>query len=135
MVGIAKAALLLMGNASDMTQYGADVTSGMSSSSAFVAAASAMALGIAAKNDSAVTGTLIPLVKWNEPDTADDGQGMFAAHLLSLAAWDRRGWVGMGDDTGGASFYGDTGTPGGSGGAPGAGAGGVAASGGARGEA
>lgn len=133
LVGIAKAALLLMGNAADMTKYKADVTSGLSSSSAYVKAASAAALGIAAKDDSAVTQSLFPLVTWTEPDTSDKGRGMFAAHLLQLVAWDRRGWVGNGGDVGGVSFYGDTPTP--SGGSPGStggsGAGGAAGSGGA----
>jgi MYXO-CTERM domain-containing protein len=135
MVGIAKAALLLMGKADDMTKYKADVTTGLKSSSTFVAVASAAALGIAAKDDAAVTGTLIPLVKWTEPDTSDDGKGMFAAHVLGLVAWDRRGWVGNGGDTGPVTFYGDI--PGSNGGAVGAGgmtgAGGVAGSGGAAG--
>jgi hypothetical protein len=133
MQGIAKAALLLMGNAADMTKYQADVQSGLKSSSTFVAAASAAALGIAAKDDKAVTGTLIPLVKWIEPDTSDDGKAMFSAHLLELVAWDRRSWAANGADKGGVSFYGDVvvatgGASGGNGGAPGAG--GVSGSGG-----
>lgn len=132
MVGIAKAAILLMGSADDMTKYKADVTSGLKASSSFVAAASAAALGIAAQDDSSVTGTLIPLVKWNEPDvTSEDGKGMFAAHLLSLVAWNRRGWVGNGADVGPISFYGDTGTPSGTGGSTGPGAGGASGAGGA----
>lgn len=135
MVGIAKAALLLMGNASDMAKYKADVTSGMSSTSGYVKAASAAALGIAAKDDSAVTQSLFPLVTWTEPDTSDKGKGLFAAHLLQLVAWDRRGWVGNGGDVGGVSFYGDSstptgGTPGGTGGSGGAGGGGGGGSGG-----
>lgn len=139
MAGVAKAALLLMGNADDMTKYKADVTTGLKSSSVFVAATSAAALGIAAKDDSAITGTLLPLVKWNEPDVAsEDGKGLFAAHVLALAAWDRRGWVGNGGDSGPISFYGDTSAPGGTGGAGGgavgtggAGAGGAVGAGGA----
>jgi MYXO-CTERM domain-containing protein len=146
MVGIAKAALLLMGNAADMTKYKADVTSGLASSSVYVKAASAAALGIAAKDDGAVTQSLFPLVTWTEPDTSDKGRGLFAAHLLQLVAWDRRGWVGNGADVGGVSFYGDSPTPsggtpggtggtgaGGGGGAGGLGAGGAAGSGGSSG--
>jgi hypothetical protein len=137
MSAIGKAALLLMGSAADMTTYQADVQAGLKSSSTFVAAASAAALGIAAKNDSAVTGTLIPLVKWNEPDSAqEDGQGLYAGHLLALVAWDRRQWAASGGDKGPITFYGDvaTGTGGiaGTGGSI-AGAGGAVASGGASG--
>ncbi len=133
MVGIAKAALLLMGNAADMTKYKADVTTGLASSSNYVKAASAAALGIAAKDDSAVTQSLFPLVKWTEPDTSDKGRGMFAAHLLQLVAWDRRGWVGNGGDVGNVSFYGESSTPSGGspGGTGGTGAGGAVGSGGA----
>jgi MYXO-CTERM domain-containing protein len=134
MAAIAKAALLLMGSAADMTTYKADVQAGLKSSSTFVAAACAAALGIAAKDDTAVTGTLIPLVKWNEPDTAqEDGQGLYAGHLLALVAWDRRQWAANGGDKGAITFYGDvaTGTGGvtGTGGAT-IGAGGAVASGG-----
>jgi hypothetical protein len=131
MVGIAKAALLLMGNAADMTKYKADVTSGLSSSSGYVKAASAAALGIAAKDDGAVSQSLFPLVTWTEPDTSDKGKGMFAAHLLQLVAWDRRGWVGNGADVGAVSFYGDVPNPNGgaSGGTGGSGAGGAGAGG------
>ena len=134
MATIGKAALLLMGSAADMTTYQADVQAGLKSSSTFVAAACAAALGIAAKNDSAVTGTLIPLVKWNEPDSAqEDGQGLYAGHLLALVAWDRRQWAASGGDKGAVTFYGDvaTGTGGtsGTGGAT-TGSGGAVASGG-----
>lgn len=141
MASIAKAAILLMGNATDMTTYKADVQNNLKASSTFVAAASAAALGIAAKDDASVTGTLMPLVKWTEPDTSDDGQGLFAGHLLGLVAWDRRQWAPSGGDKGAVTFYGDTptatggtpgtgGTPAGTGGAAGAGAGGAVASGG-----
>lgn len=136
MAAIAKAALLLMGNAADMTTYKADVQANMKSSSTFVAAASAAAMGIVAKDDAAVTGTLMPLVKWVEPDTSDDGQGLFAGHLLALVAWDRRQWAPSGGDHGAITFYGDT--PTGTGGTPGTGgattgAGGAVGTGGATG--
>lgn len=137
MAAIGKAALLLMGSAADMTTYKADVQAGLKSSSTFVAAASAAALGIAAKDDTAVTGTLIPLVKWNEPDNAqEDGQGLYAGHLLAVVAWDRRQWAANGGDKGPVTFYGDVATgTGGTTGAGGsttgsAGAGGAVASGG-----
>jgi hypothetical protein len=126
---IGKAALYLMGD----TSQKADVKTGaQSGSSTFVKVACAAALGIVDKDDSTITGTLIPLVKWTEPDTSDDGKGMFAAHLLALVAWDRRGWVANGGDKGPVSFYGDTSTPSGGngGGTAGAGAGGVAGPGG-----
>ncbi len=123
---IGKAALYLMGD----TSQKADVQAGAqtSSNSTFVKAACAAALGIVDKDDATVSSVLIPLVKWNEPDSAsEDGQGMFAAHLLGLVAWDRRSWAPNGGDTGPVSFYGDT-TPatGGNGG----GTGGVTSSGG-----
>lgn len=126
---IAKAALLLMGNAADMSTLKADVTAGTSASSVFVKAACAAALGIAAKDDAAVSDTLIPLAKWIEPDTSDNGQAIYSAQLLNLAAWDRRGWAAGAGDKGAVSFYGES--PGGDvGGAGGGGAGGSGASGG-----
>ncbi len=126
---IGKAALYLMGD----TSQKADVQAGAqtSSNSTFVKAACAAALGIVDKDDATVSSVLIPLVKWNEPDSAsEDGQGMFAAHLLGLVAWDRRNWAPNGGDTGPVSFYGDTApATGGNGG----GTGGVTSSGGASG--
>jgi len=127
---IGKAALYLMG---DTTQK-ADVQAGAKSgSSTFAKAACAAALGIVDQDDATVTSVLIPLVKWIEPDTNDDGNAMFASHLLSLVAWDRRVWAPKGGDTGAVSFYGDTATSTGgkSGGAGGAiGVGGASGSGG-----
>lgn len=136
---IAKAAILLMGSADDITKYKADVQAGLKSSSTFVAATCAAALGIADNDDASVTGTLLPLVQWVEPDTSDDGKGMFASHLLALVTWDRRGWAPNGADTGGVSFYGDppyaSGGSAATGGATGSGGatGGATASGGAAG--
>ncbi|HEX7508499.1 MAG TPA: hypothetical protein VF550_17115 [Polyangia bacterium] len=130
---IGSAALYLMG---DTTQKAA-VQAGAKASSVFAQAACAAALGIVDKDDATVTSVLIPLVKWIEPDTADDGKAMFAAHILELVAFDRRGWVAKGVGTGTVSFYGETGgtstggTGGGTGGAPGTG--GASGSGGASG--
>jgi hypothetical protein len=122
---IGKAALYLMG---DTTQKADVQTGAKSGSSTFVKAACAAALGIVDKDDATVTSVLIPLVKWIEPDTNDDGNAMFASHLLSLVAWDRRGWAPNGGDTGAVTFY--SGAAAGTGGKSG-GAGGATGSGGA----
>ncbi len=129
---IGKAALYMMG---DTTQK-ADVQSGVQSSSVFVKVACAAALGIVDNDDSSVTSAIIPQVKWNEPDTSDDGKGMYAAHILELVASARRGWVPKGVGTGPVTFYGETGaggsagstggTPGGTGGSVGSGGTGAA---------
>jgi len=123
---IAKAALLLFGTAADKTAYEAAVTAGLTGD-AFVAAACAAALGIVEKDDAHVTSVLVPLAKWNEPDTSDNGQGMYAGHMLALVAWDRRGWAAQAADTGAVSFY-ESGTVTPTGGTTGTG--GTAASGG-----
>jgi MYXO-CTERM domain-containing protein len=120
MGGIAKAALYMMGD----TAQKADVQAGLKSSSTFVKVACAAALGIVDKDDAAVTGTLMPEVKWNNPAVAaEDGRGMYAAHVLELVAWERRGWGPKGGGTGAVTFYGETGTPatGGSSGSTGSG--------------
>lgn len=119
---IAKAALVLMGNADDLAKYKADLAAGAGSSSTFVKAACAAALGIAAKDDATVNSSLIPLCRWVEPSTSDNGQGIYAAQLLNLVAWHRRGWAVKGGDTGAVSFYGET-ESGGGGGARGTGGG------------
>jgi hypothetical protein len=125
---IGKAALYVMG---DTTQK-ADVQAGAKASSVFVQAACAAALGIVDKDDATVTSVLIPLVKWNEPDTSDDGKGLFAGHILELVAFDRRGWVAKGVGTGAVTFYGESGSTPGTGGS-GGGAGGATGLGGATG--
>jgi hypothetical protein len=105
---IAKAALYLMGDTSQKSA----VQSGLQSSSVFVKVACAGALGIVDKDDSAVTSTIIPEVKWIEPDnlggTSDGGKGMFSAHILEIVAFDRRGWVFKGNAEGPVTFYGET---------------------------
>ncbi len=100
---IAKAALLLFGTDSDKSTYEADVKAGLSKGG-FVGASCAAALGIVEKDDATVTSTLVPLAKWTEPAT-DNGQGLYASHLLSLVAWDRRGWAEKAGDTGEVGFY------------------------------
>jgi MYXO-CTERM domain-containing protein len=107
---IAKAALLLMGNAADKTKYKADVAAGSKSSNFYVATACAAALGIADLDDATVSSVLVPKAQWIEPDTSDNGKGMYASHLLALVAWDRRGWADKAGDKGPVTFY-EGGTP------------------------
>jgi hypothetical protein len=118
---IAKAALYLMG---DTTQKSA-VQAGVQSSSVWVKVACAGALGIVDKDDAPVNSAIIPEVKWIEPDNmggeTDNGKGMFAAHILEIVAFNRRGWVYRGNADGAVTFYGESGTPAGTGGSTGAG--------------
>ncbi len=126
---IAKAALYLMGDTSQKSA----VQAGLKSSSVFVKVACAGALGIVDKDDSAVNSTLIPEVKWIEPDnlggTSDGGKGMYSAHILEIVAFDRRGWVFRGNAEGPVTFYGETAEA--TGGASGTGSGGSTGKGGA----
>ena len=125
---IAKAGLYVMGD----TAQKADVQAGLKASSLFVQVACAAAVGIVDNDDASVTSVIIPAVKWNEPDSAsEDGKGMYAAHVLELVAFQRRGWVANGVGTGTVTFYGETGSGGGTGGA--AGTGGAVGTGGATG--
>jgi hypothetical protein len=103
---IAKAALHVMGNRADPTDYQAEVTAGVRTSNFFARMACAGALGIADKDDATVRSVLLPGLTWTRPDGPDNGKGMYAAHLLALVAWDRRGWAANGADTGAISFYG-----------------------------
>ena len=116
---IAKAALYLLG---DTTQKSA-VQTGVQSSSVWVKVACAGALGIVDKDDASVNSAIVPEVKWIEPDTlggtTDNGKGMYAAHILEIVAFDRRGWVFKGNADGPVTFYGET--PGGTGGSSGSG--------------
>jgi PKD repeat protein len=107
----AKTALLLMGD----TSYSADVHTALNSSNKYVQMLAAMSLGIAEANDSVVQGKLIATSAWIEPDIydsqkPDEGNGLpfFAAHLLNLVAWSRRGWATDAADTGAVSFYGSS---------------------------
>ena len=113
---IAKAALYLTGD----TAQKADVQAGLKSSSVFVKAACAGALGIVDKDDASVTTVLMPAVTWNNPaDTSEDGKGQYAVHILEIVAFDRRGWKPKGVGDGPVTFYGETG--GGAGGTSGTG--------------
>jgi len=107
---VAKAALLVAGNSADKTTYEAAVKTGSTTGSTVVKAACAAALGIAELDDATVTSSLVPLAQWTEPDTSDNGQGLYASYLLSLVAWDRRCWAAKAGDTGAVSFY-EGGTP------------------------
>jgi hypothetical protein len=100
---IAKAALLIA--TSNKTTYEAAVKTGLTSGTVFVKAACAAAIGIVDLDDATVTSTLVPLTKWTEPDTSDNGQSIYAAYLLSLVAWDRRCWAANAGDVGAVSFY------------------------------
>lgn len=130
---IAKAALYLMGDTSQKSA----VQAGLKSNSVFVKVACAGALGIVDKDDSAVTSTIIPEVKWIEPDnlggTSDGGKGMYSAHILEIVAFDRRGWVFRGNAEGPVTFYGETAEA--TGGASGTGSGGSTGKGGSVGSA
>ncbi|HEX7598931.1 MAG TPA: hypothetical protein VF518_11995 [Polyangia bacterium] len=106
---IAKAALLLLGNASDKTKYEADVKAGLKSSTKYVAAACAASLGIVNLDDATVSSVLVPMNKWQEPDLGTD-DGFYSSHLLGLVAWDRRGWAAQAGDKGPVTFY-EGGTP------------------------
>jgi hypothetical protein len=53
---------------------------------------------------------LVPRAEWIEPDTSDNGKAMYAAHLIALVAWDRRGFAPNADDKGVVSFF-EGGTP------------------------
>jgi MYXO-CTERM domain-containing protein len=68
--------------------------------------ACAAALGVADQDDATIKSVLLPGLTWTRPEGPDDGKGMYAAHLLALVAWDRRGWAAHGADTGAISFYG-----------------------------
>ena len=107
---IAKAALLLFGNSADSTKYLADVKTGTSNANAFVSSACAAALGIVSRDDATITSVLIPRAKWVEPDTADNGQAMYAAHLINLVSWDRRGHAANAEDKGVVTYI-EGGTP------------------------
>jgi len=76
-----------------------------------VAQACAAALGIVDRDDDAVESVLLAQARWVCPGdcdgSGDDGRGYLAAHLLSIVAWDRRGWEPRAGETGAVSFYGE----------------------------
>jgi hypothetical protein len=127
---VAKASLLLMGNASDATKYHADVVSCASSSNVYVAAVCQASLAIADKDDNIVSSKLLPKITWTQPDTAANGNGMFQAHLVALVAWDRRQWAPNLGDTGQVCFYEDCSGSSSGGGSSGGGSSGGGSSGG-----
>ena len=109
---IAKAALLLFGNAADATSYRSDVVAGMSSGTFQVEYVCAAALGILDEDDSAVEDHLLPNSRWTCPGgcdyEGDNGEGFLASHLLAIVAWDRRGYAPGAADTGPVTFYNDS---------------------------
>jgi len=107
----AKAALVAMGKPADLAAYGADLRASLTSGGDQARMVAAAALGVAARDDAAVEGQLIPEARWIEPDTSDNGRAMMAAHLLNLVAWSRRGWAPGAGDTGSVSFYAATAEP------------------------
>ncbi|MBI5543955.1 MAG: PKD domain-containing protein, partial [Deltaproteobacteria bacterium] len=108
---VAKAALYLMGEAS----YKAEVEAGANpAGDSNVASVCAGALGIVDDNDQAVTAVLLEKARWECPGSCDandpaDPKPFFAAHILSIVSWDRRGYATMAGDTGDPSYFG-TGT-------------------------
>jgi uncharacterized membrane protein YgcG len=120
---IAKAALVLMGRAADLSSYRADLQAALSTGSDQAQMVAAAALGIVDKDDSAVEAELITRARWIEPDTSDDGRAFLAAHLLNLVAWDRRVWAPKAGDVGEVSFFAGSGTEPVDGGAGGGGGG------------
>jgi PKD repeat protein len=58
--------------------------------------------------DSTVQTELIERVCWGgrPPErSTETAEGLYAAHLLNLLAWEERGWSRLADDMGGVSFY------------------------------
>jgi PKD repeat protein len=111
---VAKAALLLFGDATDRTTYLADVTAGLSSASPYVKLTSATTLGIIDQNDAAVNTVLIPAAaKWlgAPEESAAKEQAQIATHLLALVARHRRVWAVDAADLGNVTFYGEGGAP------------------------
>lgn len=102
----AKSAILMFGSAADRTAWRADVVTALGSSNQYVAALAATSLGIVDADDNAVNTVLIPRAGWVEPDTSDNGLNFYAAHLLNLVAWNRRGWAVDANYNGAVTFYG-----------------------------
>ena len=105
----AKTALLLFESpsASGYAQLHSDVIAALTSSNEYVQMLAATSLGIRDQDDAAVQ-KLIDGSNWIEPDTSDNGLAMFAAHLLNIVAWDRRGWAIDAADAREVSFYSTT---------------------------
>lgn len=74
---VARAALLLLGNADDLTRYRDQVAGGLDSANPYVAGACAAVLGIVESNDPAVQEILMKRATWTEPELADNGRGFY----------------------------------------------------------
>jgi PKD repeat protein len=105
---IAKAALILMRNSQDAS-YKAEVQAGMNNANVYVAGACQAAIAIVEKDDTAVTASnrLLARARWRQPDTEGGGPSLWAAHMLSMVAWDRRQWAPDAEEQGTVSFYGE----------------------------
>jgi MYXO-CTERM domain-containing protein len=100
----AKAALVAMGDGT----YKADVTSGISGGDEYAQDVCAAALGIVDKDDKVVTDVLLARARWICPascDAGDNPKPFFAAHLLEIVSWDRRGFAQNAEDKGYPSYF------------------------------
>jgi len=104
-LGVAKAALLLLGSQTDYNSYHGDVVAGLSSGDQWVEIYSAAALGIVDSDNGAVSDHLVSAARWEQPDAVNSGHAFTAAHLLDLVTWDRRGWATNGADEGCGGYY------------------------------
>ncbi|MFH1810504.1 MAG: PKD domain-containing protein [Pseudomonadota bacterium] len=48
---------------------------------------------------------MLPRARWDQPDEGGNGLAFYAAHLLDLVAWSRRGYAPLAADVGAVSFY------------------------------
>ncbi len=101
----AKAALLMMGETTRQTAVEGCLTSG----DAFAEIVCAAALNIQGldANDAYIIAEVSNRVSWtyNEGDAASEWVGLYAAHVLNLAAWHYRTWQPAAADAGVVSFY------------------------------
>ncbi|HEY3452478.1 MAG TPA: PKD domain-containing protein [Myxococcales bacterium] len=101
---VAKAALLMMGD----SKYSAEVTACADpGGDLYVASACAGAVGIADKNDQKVQGVLLAKAGWKNPAEGPDNDPgpFFAAFILNIVSWDRRGYAVMAGDPGDPSYF------------------------------
>ena len=102
-----KAALYMM---SGGASYAADMDTcvAMTEPYAEMICAAAMAQVQRAAADATVNAELIQRVYWGQhpPESQlETAHGLFAAHVLNVLAWDRRGWTKGGGNNGTVSFY------------------------------